>query len=49
MGIELEVITACVLGGVSLAGGRGRILSVALGVALIWPALEPHIRRALRG
>lgn len=35
MGIELEVITACVLGGVSLAGGRGRILSVALGVALI--------------
>ncbi len=23
--------------------------TVALGVALIWPALEPHIRRALRG
>ncbi len=34
-GIELEVITACVLGGVSLAGGRGRILGVALGLALI--------------
>lgn len=34
-GIELEVITACVLGGVSLVGGRGRIVGVALGVALI--------------
>ena len=34
-GIELEVITACVLGGVSLSGGRGGIAGVAIGVLLI--------------
>ncbi len=33
--IELEVITACVLGGVSLSGGRGGIAGVAIGVVLI--------------
>jgi rhamnose transport system permease protein len=34
-GIELEVITACVLGGVSLSGGRGGIVGVVLGVLLL--------------
>lgn len=34
-GIELEVITACVLGGVSLSGGRGGIAGVAIGALLI--------------
>lgn len=34
-GIELEVITACVLGGVSLAGGRGGVGGVVLGVVLL--------------
>lgn len=34
-GIELEVITACVLGGVSLAGGRGGILGVVAAVLLL--------------
>ena len=34
-GMELEVITAVVLGGTSIFGGRGRILGTVLGVALI--------------
>lgn len=34
-GLELEVITAVVLGGVSLRGGRGTIIGALLGVALI--------------
>ncbi len=34
-GIELEVITAVVLGGTSIFGGRGTILGTILGVALI--------------
>ncbi len=35
MGIELEVITAVVVGGISIYGGRGRILGALLGVLLI--------------
>jgi len=35
LGIELDVITACLLGGISLTGGRGGIVGVVLGVALI--------------
>jgi len=35
MGIELDVITAVVLGGVSVSGGRGSIVGVALGVLLL--------------
>jgi rhamnose transport system permease protein len=35
VGIELEVITACVLGGVSLAGGKGGVGGVMLGVVLL--------------
>jgi len=34
-GIELEVITAVVLGGTSIFGGRGTILGTILGVVLI--------------
>lgn len=35
MGFELEVISACVLGGVSLAGGVGSITAVLAGVLLL--------------
>jgi rhamnose transport system permease protein len=35
MGIELDVITAVVVGGTSIYGGRGRILGTLLGVLLI--------------
>ncbi len=34
-GIELEVITAVVLGGTSIFGGRGTIIGTALGVVLV--------------
>jgi rhamnose transport system permease protein len=34
-GLELEVITAVVLGGVSIFGGRGNVLGVVLGIALV--------------
>jgi rhamnose transport system permease protein len=34
-GLELEVITAVVLGGVSIFGGRGNIVGVILGLALL--------------
>ncbi|MCC6427680.1 MAG: ABC transporter permease [Phycisphaerales bacterium] len=39
-GIELEVITAVVLGGTSIFGGRGGILGTILGVALIHEVRE---------
>ena len=39
-GIELDVITAVVLGGTSIFGGRGRILGTLLGVALIHETRE---------
>lgn len=35
MGIELDVITAVVLGGTSVAGGRGSIVGTLLGVVLL--------------
>jgi len=38
--IELEVITAVVLGGTSIFGGRGRIIGTVLGVALIHETRE---------
>ncbi len=40
MGIELDVITAVVLGGTSITGGRGSILGTMLGVALLHEARE---------
>jgi rhamnose transport system permease protein len=39
-GMELDVITAVVLGGTSIFGGRGRILGTLLGVALIHETRE---------
>jgi rhamnose transport system permease protein len=39
-GIELEVITAVVLGGTSIRGGRGTILGTILGVAIIHETKE---------
>jgi len=38
--MELDVITAVVLGGVSIFGGRGRILGVLLGILLIHETRE---------
>ncbi|MEE1086190.1 MAG: ABC transporter permease [Schaedlerella sp.] len=34
-GVEMDVIAACVLGGVSLTGGKGTILQACLGTALL--------------
>lgn len=39
-GLELDVITAVVLGGTSIFGGRGRIIGTLLGVALIHETRE---------
>ncbi len=35
MGIELDVITAVILGGTSLNGGRGRLAGTFVGLLLI--------------
>lgn len=35
VGFELDVISACVLGGVSLAGGKARIFGVVIGVLIM--------------
>lgn len=35
IGMEMDVIAACVLGGVSLVGGRGTVLGAVLGTALM--------------
>ena len=35
-GVELQAIAACVIGGVALTGGRGNILGIFLGAALIY-------------
>jgi rhamnose transport system permease protein len=39
-GIELDVITAVVLGGTSIFGGRGNILGTVLGVLLVHETRE---------
>jgi ribose/xylose/arabinose/galactoside ABC-type transport system permease subunit len=36
LGMELETIAACVIGGFALTGGRGSILGVVLGTALVF-------------
>ena len=36
MGFELDVITAVILGGASLKGGRGTILGTAIGLILLF-------------
>jgi len=56
-GLELEVIAAVVVGGVAITGGRGRLVGVLLGVALlaaVGPALvflkaKPQWERAIQG
>lgn len=40
MGMELDAITAVVLGGASIEGGRGRVLGLVLGLALIHETRE---------
>jgi ribose/xylose/arabinose/galactoside ABC-type transport system permease subunit len=35
IGYEIEVVTACVLGGVSIAGGEGKLWNVFFGVLII--------------
>ena len=35
MGYEFKVISACVLGGVSIAGGRGKMFSLLMGIFII--------------
>ncbi len=35
-GLELQAIAACVIGGVSLAGGKGSMIGVLLGAALLY-------------
>ncbi len=35
MGIELDVITAVILGGTSLTGGRGRLAGTLVGLLLL--------------
>jgi simple sugar transport system permease protein len=36
LGLELQAIAACVIGGVALTGGRGTILGIFLGGAFIY-------------
>jgi rhamnose transport system permease protein len=56
-GLELDVITAVVLGGTSIFGGRGRIIGTVLGVALIhetrefvsWHFADNTLRRLVLG
>ena len=36
LGLELEAIAACVIGGCALMGGRGSVLGIMLGTALIY-------------
>ena len=43
MGMELEVITAVVLGGTSIFGGRGAIIGTLLGVFMIHSKLGVEI------
>jgi ribose/xylose/arabinose/galactoside ABC-type transport system permease subunit len=35
-GLELQAIAACVIGGLALTGGRGTVLGIFLGAALIY-------------
>lgn len=56
-GLELDSIAACVLGGVSLAGGRGTLIGVIIGVLIIGTinngmvvlALDPSLQDIVRG
>ena len=56
-GLELDSIAACVLGGVSLSGGRGSLIGVIIGVLIISTinngmivlAVDPRIQDLVRG
>lgn len=56
-GLELDSIAACVLGGVSLLGGRGNLVGVIIGVMIIGVinngmtvmALDPTLQDLVRG
>jgi putative xylitol transport system permease protein len=56
-GLELDSIAACVLGGVSLRGGRGTLVGVILGVLIIGTisnglivlALDPKLQDLVKG
>ncbi|MBV8879125.1 MAG: hypothetical protein JO332_04080, partial [Planctomycetaceae bacterium] len=56
-GLELKVIAACVVGGVAISGGRGRVLGAfagvlflgAIGPALVFLHAESHWEKALQG
>jgi rhamnose transport system permease protein len=57
LGMEMEVITAVVVGGVSISGGRGTLVGPLLGVlllgtigsALVFLGAEAHWSRAIQG
>ena len=34
-GVELDAISACVIGGVSLMGGKGKVAGIVIGVLII--------------
>jgi simple sugar transport system permease protein len=36
VGLELQAIAACVVGGLSLNGGRGTVIGIALGASLLF-------------
>jgi len=56
-GLELKVIAACVVGGVAISGGRGRVLGSfagvlflgALGPALLFLGTQAYWEKALQG
>jgi len=56
-GLELKVIAACVVGGVAISGGRGRVLGAfagvlflgALGPALVFLGTQAYWEKALQG
>ncbi len=56
-GLEMKVIAACVVGGVAISGGRGRVLGAFAGVlflgaiapALVFLGTQPYWEKALQG
>jgi ribose/xylose/arabinose/galactoside ABC-type transport system permease subunit len=48
-GLELQAIAACVIGGVALSGGRGSVLGIFLGAALIYTVQDVLLLTAAPG
>jgi len=46
LGMELQTIAACVIGGLALTGGRGSILGIVLGTALVFTIQDVLLLRA---